>query len=145
MPKSIMDRVSEGYENVWKAFIKPETFKYNIGQMGPIIYVSECGKKLTRDDFQLTNPFYNKLHCSVYLPDNYKEKDTDPCCIVYLHSQSGCRLEGLNLRDYCAERDYALCVFDFSSCGMSEGEYVSLGYHEKHDLKIVDCFLLGHR
>ena len=26
-------------------------------------------------------------------------------------------------------------VFDFAGCGKSEGEYVSLGYHEKDDLE----------
>ena len=31
--------------------------------------------------------------------------------------------------------------FDFAGCGMSEGEYVSLGYHESDDLEIVVDYL----
>jgi alpha/beta superfamily hydrolase len=30
-----------------------------------------------------------------------------------------------------------LCTFDFSGCGNAEGEYVSLGYFEQEDLKLV--------
>ena len=32
-------------------------------------------------------------------------------------------------------------VFDFSGCGHSEGKYISLGYFEKDDLKVVVKFL----
>ena len=31
--------------------------------------------------------------------------------------------------------------FDFAGCGMSEGEYISLGWHERDDLEIVVEFL----
>jgi dipeptidyl aminopeptidase/acylaminoacyl peptidase len=39
------------------------------------------------------------------------------------------------------KRDINLFVFDFAGCGMSEGEYISLGYHEKNDVKIVVDFV----
>ena len=138
LPRSILDRVSEGYQNVWKAFIKPQVFHYDPSQLGPNIFLSEeNNKKMVREDFTVTNTHYKKLYCSVYLPDDYLKMEDHPCCVVYLHSQTGCRLEGLSLRDYCAENGYGLCVFDFAACGMSEGEFVSLGYHEKNDLRIV--------
>lgn len=31
----------------------------------------------------------------------------------------------------------SLCCFDFAGCGLSEGEYVSLGYFETEDLRTV--------
>lgn len=31
----------------------------------------------------------------------------------------------------------SLCTFDFSGCGNSEGDYVSLGYYEQDDLNEV--------
>ncbi len=36
-----------------------------------------------------------------------------------------------------------ICVFtfDFSGCGKSEGEWISLGWHEKDDLKIAIEYL----
>lgn len=135
--KSIMQVINEGYENVWKAFIKPERYDYDIGQMGPPVYISKNSSMMHRTDFYVLNKLRLKLQCSIYLPDGLDpERDRIPC-IVYLHSQSGCRLEGLSLRDYCADRNYALCLFDFAACGMSEGEYVSLGWNEKDDLGLV--------
>lgn len=135
--KSIMQVISEGYENVWKAFIKPERYEYDISQLGPVVHVSTNSCILHRRDFDVLNRFFGKLQCSIYLPEGLDcEKDRVPC-VVYLHSQSGCRLEGLSLRDYCADRNYALCLFDFAACGMSDGEYVSLGWNEKDDLRLV--------
>jgi pimeloyl-ACP methyl ester carboxylesterase len=32
---------------------------------------------------------------------------------------------------------FSLCVFDFSGCGMSEGEYVTLGLKEREDAEDV--------
>ena len=31
----------------------------------------------------------------------------------------------------------SLFCFDFSGCGLSEGEYVSLGYYEKEDISTI--------
>jgi alpha/beta superfamily hydrolase len=31
----------------------------------------------------------------------------------------------------------ALCTFDFSGCGNAEGEYVTLGYYEQEDLRLI--------
>ena len=33
------------------------------------------------------------------------------------------------------------CSFDFSGCGLSEGEFISLGIHESEDLEIIINFL----
>merc|ERR1711957_740065 len=57
--------------------------------------------------------------------------------LIYLHSQTGNRVEGYHLLQHCAKRRIALLLFDFAGCGKSEGEYVSLGYHEKDDLEGV--------
>lgn len=34
-----------------------------------------------------------------------------------------------------------MCSFDFSGCGLSEGEYISLGWHEKDDVDLVVKYL----
>lgn len=152
--ESIMSQVNQGYDNIWKAFIKPEKMNYDLGQLGPAASLSTQGVSYQRDDFLVTNAFLKKLHCSVFLPEGYTADEpakpgmpavsSEPCCVVYLHSQSGCRIEGLPLVDECMNRKYGLCVFDYSSCGMSEGEYVSLGYYEKNDLHIILNELRGH-
>ena len=37
----------------------------------------------------------------------------------------------------------SLCVFDFTGCGNSEGEYISLGYNEWKDVEEVYNYLQG--
>ena len=63
--------------------------------------------------------------------------------IVYVHSHSGNRLEGLNLLDDLLP-DVNLCVFDCSGSGLSDGEYTTLGLKEAEDLKSVIIYLKNH-
>ena len=37
------------------------------------------------------------------------------------------------------------CVFDFSGCGNSEGEWVTMGYKEKDDIKAIIDYLFEHK
>jgi alpha-beta hydrolase superfamily lysophospholipase len=39
--------------------------------------------------------------------------------------------------DQVLEKKLNFCSFDFSGTGLSQGQYVSLGFHEKHDIKSV--------
>ena len=61
--------------------------------------------------------------------------------VLYLHGNSSSRLEGLKIAPELLKRDINLMVFDFAGCGLSEGEYISLGWHEKEDVRIVVDFL----
>ena len=58
--------------------------------------------------------------------------------VIYCHSHSGNRLEGLNLVDlFCP--NFGVCLFDFTGCGNSEGKYVTLGIKEQDDLiSVID-------
>ena len=69
-------------------------------------------------------------------------------CIMYLHSQGACRLEGRFLIERCAQEGIALCLFDFLGSGVSSGEYVSLGLFEQLQVEqvinfITDKFKIG--
>jgi len=66
-------------------------------------------------------------------------------CVVFLHTHSGTRLQGLFLREWLILRKKALCVFDFHGSGLSEGKYVSFGYYETFDLDAVVRFLLEQK
>ena len=61
--------------------------------------------------------------------------------VIYLHGNSSSRLEGLKIATELFKRGINLFVFDFAGCGLSEGEYISLGWHEKEDLKIIVDFV----
>uniref|UniRef100_UPI0035C7604D CocE/NonD family hydrolase n=1 Tax=Serratia quinivorans TaxID=137545 RepID=UPI0035C7604D len=38
-----------------------------------------------------------------------------------------------------------MCTFDFSGCGNSEGDWVTLGFKEKDDLKSIIEYLYEHK
>jgi len=61
--------------------------------------------------------------------------------LIYLHGNSSSRLEGLKNATELFKRNINLFVFDFAGCGRSEGEYISLGWNEKEDLKIIVDFV----
>ncbi len=61
--------------------------------------------------------------------------------VIYLHGNSSSRLEGLKIAPELLKRDINLFVLDFAGCGMSEGEFISLGWHEKEQVKIVIDFV----
>jgi len=61
--------------------------------------------------------------------------------VIYLHGNSSSRIEGMRVAPELLKRDINLFVFDFAGCGMSEGDYISLGYHEKNDVKIIIDFV----
>lgn len=58
--------------------------------------------------------------------------------IVYLHGNAGTRLDAVPaVRGIGLELGVDLCSFDFSGCGKSEGDFVSLGLKEQEDLEKV--------
>jgi len=82
------------------------------------------------------------LQCSLFEPisldpeHNKYNNDKYPC-VVYCHCNSGSRMEALRLVPDLIDRGVALFCFDFSGSGLSEGEYVTLGVNESHDLECV--------
>lgn len=54
-------------------------------------------------------------------------------CVIYLHGNSSSRIEGLSLIEFLIPFDISLILIDFAGCGISEGDYISLGYYEKDD------------
>ena len=58
-------------------------------------------------------------------------------CIVYLHGNSGNRLEGLKLMKKILPHKIAFMCFDFAGTGNSDGEYISLGWYESKDTCVI--------
>ena len=92
-----------------------------------------------RDDFEIHTHSGKVIKTSFFYPERNNESERvhqfgfddlakdlkNIPTVIYLHSQSGSRLEGLFLLEFCAEHGYALCLFDFLGCGQSDGEYVT--------------------
>ena len=62
-------------------------------------------------------------------------------CVVFLHGNTSSRLEALPFLRFLLPSNICVFCFDFSGSGLSDGEYVSLGWWEKEDLKTVITFL----
>uniref|UniRef100_A0A6U2XCH7 Serine aminopeptidase S33 domain-containing protein n=1 Tax=Paramoeba aestuarina TaxID=180227 RepID=A0A6U2XCH7_9EUKA len=98
-------------------------------------------KRFERTDFELENPRGQKLQCSHYQPSKESRPRATLPCVVYMHGNAGCRLGALHLLPLVLPYDITLFTFDFSGCGMSEGEYISLGHFEKDDVVAVIDYL----
>lgn len=87
----------------------------------------------------MTNERGQTLRCSHWEPLEYpsKEDGGQLPCIVYLHGNSSARLEALPQLSLCLSLGVTLAALDFAGSGLSKGEYVSLGFFEKDDLKAL--------
>jgi alpha/beta superfamily hydrolase len=58
-----------------------------------------------------------------------------------MHGNAGNKMEGLDYSHVLIPKGIDLCTFDFSGCGNSQGDFVTLGWKEVHDLHAVLCHL----
>ena len=61
--------------------------------------------------------------------------------MVYLHGNSGCRLDGDLIADQYLKRGLSFFSVDFGGCGVSDGTVVTLGFREREDVEIVLDYL----
>jgi dipeptidyl aminopeptidase/acylaminoacyl peptidase len=124
------------YETLWKAIIRPPRDIYSISTLGPKTFRLKS-REYERKDFTLLSNRGYLLHCSLIEPTpSYRPYKTMPL-VIYLHANSSSRLEGILMKNYLLLKNINLLIFDFAGSGISEGEYISLGYHEVNDLKII--------
>ena len=81
----------------------------------------------------MNNTNNENIECSIFIPKGVKKYP----CIVYLHGNSGSRLDGLKLVNKFLPHKIAVMCFDFAGAGISDGEYLTLGLKESHDLCII--------
>lgn len=136
-----MNMANVGVSNAWKILIQPDRVNYSMDNLGSKLSYFEHNDCF-RKDFEFKNNRGNKICVSLFIPvkrdsniQNHELLILNCPCLVYCHSQSGNRIEGLFLQEWCIENNYGLCLFDFNGCGKSEGEYVTLGWKEQDDLE----------
>ena len=126
------------YETLWKAIIRPPRDDYEEEELGSPIFTIEK-RHYVRKDFELLNFQGYLIKVSMIEPEIRERPQEIMPCVIYLHANASSRIEGLHIRRFLLKRNINLCVFDFQGSGMSEGDYISLGYHEKYQVKnIVD-------
>jgi alpha/beta superfamily hydrolase len=58
-----------------------------------------------------------------------------------MHGNCSSRCEATGILKFLLPMNMTLFAFDFSGCGKSEGDYISLGWYEKDDLGAVVKYL----
>lgn len=135
-----MDFPNINPSEIWKYLVCPERINYSTDNLGPKI---TCFQNFDcfRNDFTFSNSRGFSMFVSLFIPmhhstppNTYSNLLLNCPCLIYCHSQSGNRVEGLFLHEFCIEHGIGLCLFDFSGCGKSGGDYVTLGWKEMDDL-----------
>lgn len=93
------------------------------------------GKIYTRKDIKIKNKRGLTLECSHFEPAKRVAKQLP--CVIYLHGNCSSRIEALPAVEVLLPANITLFCFDFSGCGLSEGEYISLGWFEREDVEAV--------
>lgn len=110
----------------WKPLIRPQRNNYTLKDLGPkSFYIDELLYK--RTDFEVISVTGCVLKCSHFEPAEQERPGRILPCVVYLHGNSGSRTEGLFLARHLLPFSITTVVFDCAGCGMSEGEYITLG------------------
>ena len=128
------------YEDLWKAVIRPNRDEYKEEDLGPEKFQINH-KFYKRTDFTITNKRNLKLMCSFWEPYDEERDYVRLPCVVYLHGNSSSRCEALAEIKYLLPLNITVFAFDFSGCGKSQGEYISLGWYEREDVESVIEYL----
>lgn len=140
-----------GPTTAWRLLIAPHRTNYSLDDLGPKL-TSFASNDALREDFKITNKRGCSLAVSLFFPIQKGSKVTgltrtlNRPCVIYCHSQQGCRVEGVFLLEFCIENGIGLCLFDFAGCGKSQGDFVTLGWHEADDVgQLVDLLTTSYR
>ena len=128
------------YETLWKFIIRPPRDTYPISYLGYSNFTFK-EKNYIRKDFDLISSQGYKMKCSLIEPEPIYRPSKIMPIVIYLHGNASSRLEGLRTLTILLPHDINLFIVDLPGCGLSEGEYISLGYYESYDLGIIVDFL----
>ena len=128
------------YSDLWKAIIRPDRDLYDPKDLGPKKFA--IGNNLyERSDLELVNERSQKLQCSHFQPVPSERVAAQLPCVIYLHGNSSSRVEALSCVPILLPINITVFAIDLSGSGHSDGDYISLGYWEREDLKCVIDYL----
>ena len=84
------------------------------------------GELAKRKDFTLKNSRGLGIQCSFYMLEAHDAQEYPPC-VIYLHGNCGSRCDANDAVKLLLPQGIAVCCFDFSGSGYSEGDHISLG------------------
>lgn len=133
------------WDDLCKLVIRPQRCSYDPSvSLGPKIF--QLGSNVyERTDFELINPRGFKLKCSHYQPTDRQRKAIRLPCVIYCHGNCGSRCDALDAVQMLLPYNITVLAFDFSGSGLSEGDYVSLGFYEKQDVSTLVEYLWSEK
>ena len=126
-----MEKKDGVYAQVVGALLQPSRMEYSVANLPYCLGGDRESMPITRLDEELALPCGTIIQMSSYLYPGQSD------AVVYLHTHSGMRLEGLEIARGVVERGIGAVLFDFRGNGLSSGEWVSFGWHEAEDLSLV--------
>ncbi|CAK9078062.1 unnamed protein product [Durusdinium trenchii] len=133
---SFFSKLYEQYTELWRAVIRPPRDQYEIKDLGPAVFSIE-NRTYQRTDLSLKNPRGLTLVCSHFEPIAAERPAQRLPCVVYLHGNCSSRLEAVSTLPVLLPFNITVFCLDFAGSGLSDGEYLSLGYYERDDLAVV--------
>ncbi|CAD8175554.1 unnamed protein product [Paramecium octaurelia] len=115
------------FDSYCRQIIRPPRRQYMISDLGPKIRFLQT-KAIVRVDFVFESRNI-QLNASYFLTKSKNHR-----CMIYLHGNASCRLEGIRYAEVLASWDINLCVLDFAACGMSKGDFITMGVYESQDV-----------
>jgi pimeloyl-ACP methyl ester carboxylesterase len=132
--------IRAGYDDLVNAIIRPPRAIYAVDALGPATF-RFCNKSFQRNDLSLVNQHGLTLQCSHWKPAEGRVGRLP--CVVFIHGNSSARFEVVTLLPTLLSIGTTVFAFDCAGSGKSEGKYVSLGFFERGDLRVVIDHLRG--
>ncbi|KAH0789029.1 Clan SC, family S9, unassigned serine peptidase [Histomonas meleagridis] len=123
----------------FQAICRPPRTTYEEDKIPNTMLIEGYGE-IRRHPVSFPNSRGQKIIGSFYPPNEMPE---NPSCVIYLHGNASSQIEGTFLIPILVPLGISVLCFDFSGCGMSEGNYISLGLLEKDDVSGAIAHLLA--
>lgn len=112
------------------AICRPPRANYDDDEVPNFVFIAHYGE-VGRIPVTFPNSRGLNIVGSYYPPNG---EIADKSCVIYLHGNASCQIEGTFLIPIFCPAGVSVFCFDFSGCGKSDGEYISLGYFEQDDV-----------
>ncbi|KAH0788090.1 Clan SC, family S9, unassigned serine peptidase [Histomonas meleagridis] len=133
--KQLIDQANQAAIN---SIIRPQRARYKLKNLPYKIDIQGYPFPVFRQNITFKNSRKQKLVGSYFAPTGEIE---NPPCVIYLHGNASCQVEGFFLVPIFIPFGCSVLCFDCSGSGNSEGELISLGYHESDDVLCAIKFL----
>jgi pimeloyl-ACP methyl ester carboxylesterase len=118
-----------------RAIISPPRKQYRVDSL-PFFFLGPSNRPYTRHSVTYINARRQRIVGSIYVCSSADIMNGGPC-VIYLHGNCSSQHEGQFLIPNVCPRGIALFCFDFPGCGLSGGDYISLGHYEATDVAFL--------